>query len=86
MNKNIIKDVSKILEELDPLDLIAQGAPNDEYDNEAIHIAGYLIKSPSSGELKKIILDLFLKEFEESLDEEKLEILVEKLKNISVHH
>lgn len=72
MDKKSIKFVAKILKKVDPLNLILEGAPTDEYDNEAIKIARKLFSAPSEPELKSFIKDLFSKETEIEINNNKL--------------
>ena len=82
MNRDIIKDVEKVLREQDPLDLIAGGAPEDEYEGEASLIARKLQENPVKESLKDFITDLAKNHFEVSLSEEKLNSLMNKLLEI----
>lgn len=55
--------MEKILREVDPYDLIAEGAPDDEYDFEAKYILEILNNSNSNVEIREKIYNHFFKTF-----------------------
>ena len=84
MNKNIIQDVEKVLRDQDPIDLIAEGAPEDEYEGEAELIARKLRETPSEEALRIYVVDLIKLKFSVEINTERLELLVKKLLEIQI--
>jgi len=60
-------ELSKILNKVDPINLISRGCPNDEYDSEVEDILELIPTSKSIHNLAKEIQDVFIKRFDEGL-------------------
>jgi hypothetical protein len=84
MNPKIIKETEYIIRTLDPIDLISQGAPQNEYDDEAGIIARKLKDQPSEHELKFFVADLFDKRFGEQIPSQAFTTLITKLLEIQL--
>jgi hypothetical protein len=56
--------VSRLLHEADPLDLIAIGAPDDEYDPEVSSILSRLHEAHSAVDVQKIVHEEFVRWFD----------------------
>lgn len=63
MSKQYLERIKSILRRVDPIGLISGGAPDDEYDMEALAIAS--IKTRDLDELATKIHELFVKAFDE---------------------
>lgn len=57
--------VKKYIDEYDFEDLLAIGAPNDEYDSESREIASLIIEESTTDEIAEIISDVMKKSFGE---------------------
>lgn len=65
--REIIGIVTTVLNEWDPYALIAGGAPNDEFAEEAARIAAKIREINTPMVLAEVISDIFSKEFEPEL-------------------
>lgn len=79
MDKKNITSVMQILQNVDPLNLIAEGAPINEYDNQSLKIARKITSSPTELDLRSFIANLFIQEFELNIQEDKLNQLTRLL-------
>lgn len=77
--KEFHEGIVTIVNEIDPMQLIAGGAPTDEYNIEIQQIINEIKKVKSEEELKKSIFKIFRKYFEEELDEKLLKDLTRRL-------
>ncbi|MDQ5886292.1 MAG: hypothetical protein QG626_253 [Patescibacteria group bacterium] len=63
MSKQYLESVRSILRRVDPIGLISGGAPDSEYDMEALSIANIHARDPD--ELATKIHEIFVKAFDE---------------------
>ena len=59
--------VSRILNETDPIGLLAMGAPGDEYDPEVSTVLPRLREVTSAGDVRAILHEEFVRWFDESI-------------------
>jgi len=78
----IFKKIHKVLTRHDPISLIAQGAPDDEYDLEIPMIIEYLNSSPDQDLLADFMYSLYKKQFSEDFDVGPKETYIEIAKKI----
>lgn len=71
MEKRIIKKISDLINENDPMDLISSGAPNDEYINESSKVATLYSNIKNVNEFKKQFALIFINSFELKLKDNK---------------
>ena len=60
---SLYADVSHLLREADPLDLIAMGAPDDEYDPEVSTILPRLREARAAVDVQRIVHEEFVRWF-----------------------
>lgn len=65
--REIVHIVKQALNEWDPYDLIAGGAPENEFTEETTQIAAKIKKTETPAELALVISDLFTRNFESAL-------------------
>ena len=60
---SLYSDVSRLLREADPIDLIAIGAPDDEYDPEVSTILPRLREANAAADVQRIVHEEFVQWF-----------------------
>ena len=61
--KKLLEEVTQLVNKADPLRLLQQGAPSDEYDQEIAKILAHLYKCETVDELRKSVFAIFLESF-----------------------
>ena len=61
--KKLFEQVKHLVNKADPLRLLQQGAPSDEYDQEIAKILAHLHKCETVDELRKSVFAIFLESF-----------------------
>jgi hypothetical protein len=61
--KKLLKEVKQLVNKIDPLGLLQQGAPSDEYGQEITKILAHLPKCETVDELRKSVFAIFLESF-----------------------
>lgn len=64
MAKDISEEINEIMCKFDPMDLISEGAPKDEYSLEAGIVSDNLPGCKSLDETRRMIYDVFVRSFE----------------------
>ncbi len=80
--KELIHAVNKAISDVDPIALIALGAPKDEYIPEAEMIVDLLMKDDTILCSPEIVFDVFLKMFEEEITKKECKTISDKINNI----
>ena len=76
-----IKQITKLLADVDPIGLINLGCPKDEYSPEAKAIDKYLDKNGFVN-LNETVKQIFLEYFEESISNDDASEIVKKLEEL----
>ena len=61
--KKLLKEVKQLVNKADPLRLLQQGAPSDEYDQEIAKVLAHLHKCETVDELRRSVFAIFLESF-----------------------
>ena len=61
--KKLLEEVKQLVNKADPLRLLQQGAPSDEYDQEIAKILAHLHKCETIDELRRSVFAIFLESF-----------------------
>lgn len=61
--KKLFEEVAQLVNKADPLRLIQQGAPSDEYDQEIAKILAHLSKCETVDDLRRSVFAIFLESF-----------------------
>ena len=80
--KELIHEINKVISDVDPMVLIASGAPKDEYIPEVEMIVDLLMKNDAMICSPEIVFDIFLKMFEEKITKKECKTISDKINNI----
>ena len=82
--KQLLKIINSVLNEIDPIGLIALGAPNDEYSVEAEMLASKLLNDGTTICNPNDVHTTFLKMFDDDLSKNECKEIADKItKNLS---